>query len=145
MNLLPGLKVDRCISYRTLARGIGIALPAGMPEIPHTVIPITNLPAKPAEDGGMLEKHDMTIYRLKREVAVLRDREAMHLQKLAKCASLLTDLKMFFDNGLNFQQWESYDAVKRRRLVIEGTLALIHDPSVGPDGELKKLFNKKGI
>ena len=140
--LLPGVKVDRCISYRTLARGPGIALPSSMPEIPPIVIPITNLPAKPAEDGGMLEKHDMTIYRLKREVAVLRDREAMHLQKLAKCASLLTDLKMFFDNGLNYGQWESYDSVTRRRLMIDGALALIHDPSVGQDKELKKLFKK---
>ena len=100
------------------------------------IVPISNIPDTPVRavdtSDGVPSKRDFTIYRLRRQVAALRENEKQLLGKLMRVAETLADQKRFLELGLIYDQWETYGELSQRLVRLKAALDLIHDTSANP-------------
>ena len=137
---LTDLKVDNSISYQTLRSECGLDTAISKPFVAKNpndqIVPISNIPDIPVNaadtSDGAPSKRDFTIYRLRRQVAALRENEKQLLGKLTRVSETLADQKCFIELGLTYDQWETYGELSQRLVRLKAALDLISDPNANP-------------
>jgi hypothetical protein len=135
VNPLADTQVDNNISYQTLCVSGGPEDAIGNTTVPRKskgVVPISNIPSDngndSANDTSIPSNRDFVIYRLKRRVEALRADEKRHLAKLSRALAELQDLQRYFDLGMHYDQWPTYDELIQRRLHLQAIIDLLRDP-----------------
>lgn len=136
-------KFTNNVSYRTLEEFDGTkstgTLCAATPrvskkkEVEGTICPISNLPSAPSvsdDDKEELTRHNLELWRLKRDNATLRQSERALLFKLSRCLELIQSEERFFSLGMEYGQWETIGELTKRRLYLKAIRELIIDPLV---------------
>lgn len=92
------------------------------------VNPISNAPVTPElELEGIPDEYRFEIFRLRRRVQELESALLDKNDRVRHCLAMIEDELLFWRTGLYLHIWETHDAITRRIIRLEATLAILKD------------------